>query len=86
MVKNSDYNDYIQDTPRDYPAPRTSIMRLPPDTWERYAFKDEKAARDAEIAARAAAYALEPPVAVMQTRSKNYDYHVADNIQSSEWL
>lgn len=86
MLKNANFNDYIQDTPNNYPAPRTSIIDLPPNTWERYAFKDEKAARDAEIAKRAAEYAAEPPVAVMQMRSSNDDYKIANNIQSGDWI
>ena len=43
MLSNSNYNDYIQGVPKDYPAPRTSIIDLPPDTWMRYQFKDERA-------------------------------------------
>jgi hypothetical protein len=82
MLKNSDYNDYIQDTPSQYPAPRDSVLRLPPAQWERYTFKDEKAAQDAEIAKRAAEYA-NYPLAAVQVRSDNDDYHIADNIQSS---
>jgi hypothetical protein len=77
MVSNSNYNDYIQDTPKNYPGQSDSIMRLPPNTWERYAFKDEKAARDAAIAKRAEEYAAEPPVAVMQVRSRD---EFAENI------
>lgn len=80
MVSNSDYNDYIQDTPRNYPGQRDSIMRLPPNTWERYAFKDEKADRDAAIAKRAEDYANEEPVAAMQVRSRGEDYRFAGNL------
>jgi hypothetical protein len=59
-------------------------MRLPPNRWERYAFKDEKAAQDAAIAKRAAEYAAEEPVAAMQVRKD--DYHVANNLQSNQWI
>jgi hypothetical protein len=85
MLKNSDFNDYIQDSPSNYPAPRDSVMRLPPNTWERYTFKDEKAAQDAAIAKRAAEYAAEP-VAAMQMRSRNYDYHTAKNLQNPDFI
>lgn len=84
MLKNSNYNDYIQDTPSQYPAPRDSIIRLPPDTWERYTFKDEKAAQDAAIAKRAAEYAAEGPISAVQVWED--DYHIADNIASADWL
>lgn len=86
MVSNSDYNDYIQDTPKNYPGQSDSIMRLPPNTWERYAFKDEKVARDAKIAKRAEEYANEEPIATMQVRSRGEDYKYANNLQNSGWI
>ena len=83
MVQNSNYNDYIQDTPRNYPGQSDSIMRLPPNPWERYAFKDEKADRDAAIAKRAEEYANEPPVAAMQVRSRD---EFASNIPAAGFV
>jgi hypothetical protein len=44
MLKTSDYNDYIQDTPISHIAPRTSIFNLQRAPWESYQFKDERAA------------------------------------------
>lgn len=58
-------------------------MRLPPNTWERYAFKDEKADRDAAIAKRAEEYTNEQPVAAMQVRARD---EFASNIRNPSFL
>jgi hypothetical protein len=44
MLKTSDYNGYIQDTPISHIAPRTSAFNLQRAPWEAYQFKDERAA------------------------------------------
>lgn len=71
MLKTSDYNGYIQDTPVSHIAPRTSAFNLQRAPWEAYQFKDERAAAlnaaaqtNAESVAAAKAAAQQDSMAV----------------------
>jgi len=66
MLKTSDYNNYIQDTPISHIAPRTSIFNLQRAPWESYQFKDERAAALSEGLSTAAAVNAESEQAALE--------------------